>query len=79
MWGFWGLVFLFQIMRHKSWIDLFVIVAVFSVFLGVLVPFVPGWVIVGLIIGGHIAGVISTLVSEAKGKKKRSANAPVSK
>jgi hypothetical protein len=70
MWGFWSLVFLFQMVRGKSWIDLLVVVGVFSILLLMLTVFVPGWVIIDLIIVGHMAILARALISNIKRKKK---------
>ena len=67
MWGFWALVFLFQMMRGKSWTDLLVVVGVFSILLLTLTVFVPGWVIVSLIIVAHLAWFGMAIIKRKKG------------
>jgi len=70
MWSFWGIVFLMQMVRGKSWIDLFVVVAVLTLVLGMLVALsVPTWIVVAAIVGVHVAWAIGAIIS---GRKKKS-------
>jgi hypothetical protein len=70
MWGLWILIFLFQAARGKSWTDLLVIVMLFSIFLGILIPFVPEWVIVILVISVHVTFLGVALLAGIKRKAK---------
>lgn len=66
MWGLWALVFLFQMMRGKSWTDLLVVVGVFSILLLTLTAFVPEWVIISLIIVAHLAWFGMAIIKRKK-------------
>lgn len=73
MWTFWGVIFLVQKIRRKSWVDLFVPVALFSVLLMTLVALsVPHWVIVALIIVAHLVYFVGILVAEKRLRERRS-------
>jgi hypothetical protein len=69
MWGFWILVFVIQLLRGASFIDLFVIVTVFSLFLGLLMVIAPQWVVISVIIVAHLAWF--GMAIRKRGKKPR--------
>ena len=73
------LVFIIQMIRGKSWTDLLVVVGVFSILLITLTAFVPGWIIVGLIITAHVLLFSGALVYEMKRKKQVPPTPPINK
>jgi hypothetical protein len=55
MWIVWGAFFVFSIIKGRSWMDLFVVLSVFTVLVGLLARLsVPDWIINITIVAVHV-------------------------
>jgi hypothetical protein len=74
MWGFWLVIIAIQILRGASWIDLLVVMAVFTILLALMMVLVPKWVAITVILAAHIGWFGMAMINR---KRKPSTNPPI--